>query len=108
MNDTGGNGDGGRLAKSSPGAIASLSATIFLSSLGGSAANVGLPTLSRTFGISFPQAQWIVIAYFLAVISLIINAGRLADSVGRQRLQFQRWVGRLSPSGRLGHPPFER
>lgn len=86
MNDTGGNGDGGRLAKSSPGAIASLSATIFLSSLGGSAANVGLPTLSRTFGISFPQAQWIVIAYFLAVISLIINAGRLADSVGRQRL----------------------
>lgn len=86
MNDTGGNGDGGRLAKSSPGAIASLSATIFLSSLGGSVANVGLPTLSRTFGISFPQAQWIVIAYFLAVISLIINAGRLADSVGRQRL----------------------
>lgn len=86
MNDTGGNGEGVRLAKSSPGAIAGLSATIFLSSLGGSVVNVGLPTLSRAFAISFPQAQWIVIAYFLAVISLIVNAGRLADSVGRQRL----------------------
>ena len=73
-------------AKRSRGAIASLAATIFLSSLGGSVSNVGLPTLSRAFQISFPQAQWIVLAYFLAAISLIVNAGRLADSVSRQRL----------------------
>lgn len=86
MKDNGGIVAGSRLAKTPRGAIASLSATIFLSSLGGSVANVGLPTLSRTFAISFPQAQWIVLAYFLAVISLIINAGRLADSLGRQRL----------------------
>lgn len=84
--DDGNIGAGSRPAKSPRGAIASLSATIFLSSLGGSVANVGLPTLSRSFAISFAQTQWIVLAYFLAVISLLINAGRLADSVGRQRL----------------------
>ncbi|API60263.1 hypothetical protein BSL82_13995 [Tardibacter chloracetimidivorans] len=74
------------LAKSSRCAVASLAATIFLSSLGGSVSNVGLPTLSRAFAIGFSQAQWIVLAYFLAVISLIVNAGGLADSLGRQRL----------------------
>lgn len=86
MNDDGGVGPGRGLAKSPRGALGSLAAIIFLSSLGGSVPNVGLPALSRAFTISFPQAQWIVLAYFLAVISLIVNAGRLADSLGRQRL----------------------
>lgn len=85
MSDDSRIGASGRPAKSTSGAIVSLSATIFLSSLGGSIVNVGLPALSQAFAISFQKAQWIVIAYFLAVISLIINAGRLADSFSRQR-----------------------
>ncbi|MEA3010723.1 MAG: hypothetical protein QOJ91_2415 [Sphingomonadales bacterium] len=59
---------------------------MLLSSLGTSVANVGLPTFAKTFGASFGQVQWVVLAYLLAVTSLIVGAGRLGDLVGRRRL----------------------
>lgn len=67
-------------------ALASLSLSMLLPSLGNSIANVGLPTLSRAFDASFQQAQWIVLAYLLASTSLIVGVGRLGDLVGRRRL----------------------
>lgn len=67
-------------------ALASLSLAMLLSSLGTSIANVGLPTLAQTFDASFQQAQWIVIAYLLAITTLIVSVGRLGDIVGRRRL----------------------
>src|SRR5262249_20056529 len=48
--------------------------------------NVGLPSLARAFAASFPQIQWIVLAYLLAITALIVGAGRLGDIVGRRRL----------------------
>ena len=45
-------------------AIASLSLSMLLSSLGTSIANVALPTLAQKFDASFQQAQWIVLASF--------------------------------------------
>jgi EmrB/QacA subfamily drug resistance transporter len=59
---------------------------MLLSSLGTSIANVALPTLAQAFGASFQQAQWIVLAYLLAVTTLIVGVGRLGDMVGRRRL----------------------
>lgn len=59
---------------------------MLLSSLGTSIANVGLPTLAQAFNASFQQVQWIVLAYLLAVTTLIVSAGRLGDLVGRKRL----------------------
>jgi EmrB/QacA subfamily drug resistance transporter len=59
---------------------------MLLSSLGTSIANVGLPTLARAFAASFQQVQWIVLAYLLAITTLIVSVGRLGDLTGRRRL----------------------
>ncbi|HEY0140436.1 MAG TPA: MFS transporter [Thermoanaerobaculia bacterium] len=73
-------------APSATWAIVSLSLSMLLSSLGTSIANVGLPTLARTFSASFQQVQWVVLAYLLAITTLIVSAGRLGDLTGRRRL----------------------
>lgn len=67
-------------------ALASLSLSMLLSSLGTSIANVGLPTLAQAFNASFQQVQWVVLAYLLAITTLIVSAGRLGDFIGRRRL----------------------
>ncbi len=67
-------------------ALASLSLSMLLSSLGTSIANVGLPTLVKVFDASFQQVQWVVLAYLLAITTLIVSVGRLGDVIGRRRL----------------------
>jgi EmrB/QacA subfamily drug resistance transporter len=67
-------------------ALAGLSLSMLLSSLGTSIANVALPTLAQAFTASFQQVQWIVLAYLLAITTLIVSVGRLGDIVGRRRL----------------------
>jgi len=59
---------------------------MLLSSLGTSIANVGLPTLAQAFNASFQEVQWIVLAYLLAITTLIVSVGRLGDLIGRRRL----------------------
>ncbi|MFB9978223.1 MFS transporter [Mesorhizobium kowhaii] len=67
-------------------ALASLSLATLLSSLGTSIASVGLPSLMQNFGASFQSVQWVVLAYLLAITTLIVSAGRLADMFGRRPL----------------------
>jgi EmrB/QacA subfamily drug resistance transporter len=67
-------------------ALAGLSLSMLLSSLGISSANVALPTLAQAFNASFQHVQWIVLAYLLAITTLIVGAGRLGDLIGRRRL----------------------
>jgi MFS family permease len=67
-------------------ALASLSLSMLLSSLGTSIANVGLPTLAQVFNASFQHVQWIVLAYLLAITTLIVSVGRIGDITGRRRL----------------------
>ncbi len=45
-----------------------------------------LPTLAQAFDASFQEVQWIVLAYLLAITSLIVGVGRLGDITGRRRL----------------------
>ena len=59
---------------------------MLLSSLGTSIANVGLPTLAQTFAASFQEVQWVVLAYLLAITTLIVSAGRLGDALGHRLL----------------------
>ena len=66
--------------------LASLAVPTLLASLGTSIANVGLPTLGQAFHASFQQVQWIVLAYLLAVTTLVVSVGRLGDLFGRRRL----------------------
>lgn len=67
-------------------ALAGLSLSMLMSSLDTSIANAGLPTLARTFNASFQEVQWIVLAYLLAITTLIVSVGRLGDLIGRRRL----------------------
>jgi EmrB/QacA subfamily drug resistance transporter len=67
-------------------ALASLSLSMLLSSLGTSIANVALPTLAQAFSASFQEVQWIVLAYLLAITTLIVSVGRLGDITGRRLL----------------------
>lgn len=73
-------------ARSARWPLVALSVPMLLSSLGTSIANVALPTLARELGASFGQAQWIVIAYLVAVTASVVGAGRLGDLTGRRRL----------------------
>ncbi|MBY5619974.1 MFS transporter [Rhizobium leguminosarum] len=67
-------------------ALASLSLSMLLPSLGTSIANVGLPSLAQAFDAAFQDVQWIVLAYLLAITTLIVSVGRLCDITGRRRL----------------------
>jgi EmrB/QacA subfamily drug resistance transporter len=67
-------------------ALASLALSMLLSSLGTSIANVGLPTLAQAFSASFQEVQWVVLAYLLAITTLIVGVGRIGDLIGRRRL----------------------
>jgi len=67
-------------------ALASLSLSMLLSALGTSIANVALPTLAQAFSASFQEVQWVVLAYLLAITTLIVSVGRLGDLIGRRRL----------------------
>ncbi len=67
-------------------AIASLSLSTLLSSLGAGIANVALPTLAASFRAPFHAVQWVVLAYLVATTTLVVSAGRLGDLTGRRRL----------------------
>ncbi|MEO8499311.1 MAG: MFS transporter [Vicinamibacteria bacterium] len=67
-------------------ALASLSLSMLMPSLDTSIANAGLPTLAQAFAASFQAVQWIVLAYLLAITTLIVSVGRLGDMIGRRRL----------------------
>jgi len=78
--------DDGAPAMSARWGLAALSLSMLLSSLGTSIANVGLPVLAQAFGAAFQDVQWIVLAYLLAITTLIVSAGKLGDILGRRRL----------------------
>ncbi|WP_085694864.1 MULTISPECIES: MFS transporter [unclassified Pseudomonas] len=74
------------LHRSSRWALTGLSLSMLMPSLDTSIANAGLPTLAAAFGAAFAQVQWVVLAYLLAITTLIVSAGRLGDLIGRRRL----------------------
>ncbi|MEU5950450.1 MFS transporter [Micromonospora sp. NPDC047465] len=66
--------------------LTALSLSTLLPSLSISIANVGLPSIALAFGASFNEVQWVVIAYLLAITTLVVGVGRLGDIAGRRRL----------------------
>ena len=86
-------------------ALAGLSLSMLLSSLGISIANVGLPVMAQAFGASFQEVQWVVLAYLLAITTLIVSVGRLGDIAGRRRLLLAGIVLFTAASGLSGAAP---
>ncbi len=75
-----------RLRPSASLALTGLCLSMLIPSLDTSIANASLPLLLRAFDASFPQVQWIVLSYLLAITALVVSVGRLGDLVGRRRL----------------------
>ncbi|MEO8752191.1 MAG: MFS transporter [Casimicrobiaceae bacterium] len=67
-------------------ALTGLSLSMLMPSLDTSIANVALPTLAHAYTASFQDVQWIVLAYLLAITTLIVSVGRLGDLAGRRRM----------------------
>jgi len=66
--------------------LTSLALTMLLPSLATSITNVALPTLAKTFVITFHETQWIVLAYLIPTTAFIVIAGRLGDMINRHHL----------------------
>jgi EmrB/QacA subfamily drug resistance transporter len=48
--------------------------------------NVALPALSNDLGVGLADQQWVVEAYLLALVSLLLVGGSLGDQFGRRRI----------------------
>lgn len=66
--------------------MAAVSMGVFLATIDGSIVNVALPTLVRAFETEFAVVQWVVLAYLLAVTTLMLSVGRLGDMLGKKPL----------------------
>jgi EmrB/QacA subfamily drug resistance transporter len=66
--------------------LATLSLAMLLPSLGAGVVNVALPTLTQAFSAPLQDVQWVLLAYLLAMTTLIVSAGRLGDTLGRRRV----------------------
>jgi EmrB/QacA subfamily drug resistance transporter len=66
--------------------LAAVSSGAFLASLDGSIVNIALPTLVKSLHTEFAYVQWVVLAYLLTVVSLILPLGRLGDTLGKKTL----------------------
>tara|TARA_R110002074_G_scaffold38059_10_gene103236 strand:+ start:2458 stop:3897 length:1440 start_codon:yes stop_codon:yes gene_type:complete len=75
-----------RHTRSTPWAITGLALCMLLSSMGVSIANIALPALAQAFAAPFPEVQWVVLAYLLAVTTMVVSAGRLGDMLGHRRI----------------------
>lgn len=65
---------------------------VFLATVDASIVNVSLATLQRELDTSFALVQWVVLAYLLTLISLVLIFGRLGDIVGKRKLYLSGFV----------------
>lgn len=65
--------------------LVALIVSVLSASVGTSAANVALPTIAADFGGSFADAQWVALAYLIAMTASSGAAGFLGDRIGRPR-----------------------
>ena len=72
----------------------------FLSAIDLGSVNIAIPTVAGEFHTDLSTIQWLVIAYALAVCSLLLPMGRLSDLIGRKRVYIAGMV--VLGSGALG------
>ena len=66
--------------------MAVVASGVFMATLDASIVNVSLPTLVRELDAPFDRIQWVTLAYVIAITSLLLPAGRLAQMRGAKRL----------------------
>ena len=61
-------------------------AAIFMLLLDITIVNVALPPIARDLHAGFTDLQWVIDAYALTLATFVLNAGSLADLIGRKRV----------------------
>src|SRR2546421_9144427 len=62
---------------------------VFMATLDSSIVNISLPTIARYFGVLLSgPVEWVITAYLVVTASVLLTAGRLADTLGRKPI----WV----------------
>ncbi len=58
---------------------------VFMATLDSSIVNISLPSIASAFGRPLSGLlQWVVIAYLLVIVALLLTGGRLGDTLGRK------------------------
>ncbi len=90
----------------------SILAAVMLSNIMGpidaSIVNVVLPTITESFGVDIPTAQWVPMVYLLTIGSLLLFYGRLGDIIGYRRVYLAGLMGFVIASGLCGLAPSVR
>lgn len=60
--------------------------TSFMGPFMGSSINIAIPTMAAEFAVPAQELSWVVTAYLLGSVALLVPFGRLADIVGRRHL----------------------
>ncbi len=60
--------------------------TSFMGPFMGSAINIAIPDMAFEFCVPAPALSWVVTAYLLGSVALLVPFGRLADIMGRRKL----------------------
>ena len=66
--------------------LAATSFTIFVSTINSSALNVALPSIMRDLRAGFAEVQWVIVIYLLSVTASLLVFGKIADALGKRRV----------------------
>ena len=66
--------------------MAGVSIGTFMAVVDGSIVNIALPAIEKDLHTSFSTVQWVVLAYMLTLVTLLLTIGRLGDMFGKKRL----------------------
>src|SRR5262249_50642966 len=72
--------------KNGAGVLLPVTAMSFMTTFDGSAVQLALPRLSRELGAPVDEVHWVMTAFLLVSSSTLIQAGRLGDVLGRERV----------------------
>jgi EmrB/QacA subfamily drug resistance transporter len=86
-------------------ALAVATSAAFLVVIDVSVVNVALPSISADFDATTTELSWVVSGYNIALASLLLLAGRLADRRGRRRMFMTGIIGFLAGSALCGLAP---
>lgn len=86
-------------------ALAVATAAAFLVVIDVSVVNVALPSIAADLNASTTDLSWVVSGYNIALASLVLLAGRLADRLGRRRMFMIGVIGFIGGSALCGLAP---
>ena len=78
-----------------------------VSAIDGSVANTVLPVIAAEFHASIGVIEWVLMAYLVAMTSLLLSAGRLGDVAGHRRVFLAGFATFVAASAACGAAPTE-